>query len=334
MRVTQNSTYRLMETNLQRITTKLQDLQNQGATGLKLNSPSDDPAAIGPVISTRTQITNTSRYITTMGTTSDQMQSTDTYLGNIQTILDSAQQIAVHAINGGLSNSDLNSLADQIDQLKQQLLDTSNASINGKYIFAGYEENTKPFTENPTYDPLTYDPTDSTTWPVLYNGDANQTELEITPGETVETNITGNQLFMGISNANWQDSATPATGQPEAGKVDIFAALTRTEEAIRANNVDDPAGAGGGIQANITALHTAADQADSLRSKLGIQATRVDNATQQQQSVKTDLQQILSHYQDADAISTFADITQQQTAFQAALNITAQVSKISILDYL
>ena len=334
MIVTQNSTYTLMKTNLERITTKMQDLQNQGATGLKLNVPSDDPTAIGPVIATRAQLTDTSRYLTTMGTAADQMQSTDTYLGNIQTVLDSAHTLTINAVNGSLSQSDLNSIADQIDQLKQQLLDTSNASINGKYIFAGYQQNTKPFTVNSTYDPATYDPTDSTTWPVLYNGDANQTQFEITPGETVQTNITGNELFLGISNSNWQIAGTAANAQPEAGKVDIFSALTRASEAIRANNVDDPAGPGGGMQNSLTALHTGADQADRLRGQLGIQATRVDNATQQQQSVQTDLQQMLSRYQDADAISTFASLTQQQTAYQAALNITAQISKISILDYM
>ncbi len=334
MIVTQNSTYTLMKTNLERITTKMQDLQNQGATGLKLNVPSDDPTAIGPVIATRAQLTDTSRYLTTMGTAADQMQSTDTYLGNIQTVLDSAHTLTINAANGSLSQSDLNSIADQIDQLKQQLLDTSNASINGKYIFAGYQQNTKPFTVNSTYDPTTYDPTDSTTWPVLYNGDANQTQFEITPGETVQTSITGNELFLGISNSNWQIAGTAANAQPETGKVDIFSALTRASEAIRANNVDDPAGPGGGMQNSLTALHTGADQADRLRGQLGIQATRVDNATQQQQSVQTDLQQMLSRYQDADAISTFASLTQQQTAYQAALNITAQISKISILDYM
>jgi len=53
-----------------------------------------------------------------------------------------------------------------------------------------------------------------------------------------------------------------------------------------------------------------------------------------QTDVQIDLQMILSRYQDADAIETFAEITKQETAFQAALSITAKVSQISILDYL
>jgi flagellar hook-associated protein 3 FlgL len=330
MIVTENSTYRLMQTNLERITTKLQHLQNQGSTGLKLNAPSDNPSVVGPVIDTRSQITNTNRYITTMGTLSDQLKSTDTYLGNIQTILDKAQTIANNAVNGSLSSNDLSSLANQVDQLKQQMIDTANASIGGQYIFAGYQVTTKPFTENPSYTAAGYNSTDPTTWPVIYNGDTNETKMEITPGETVQTDVTGNELFLGISNTDY------AAGNYVQGtnQVDIFEVLTQTADAIRAGNVDDASGPGGGIENNITNLQNAATQADTYRSALGVQAARVDNANQQQQSVQSDLKQTLSNYQDADMVTTFANLSQIQTAYQAALKITSQVSSISILNYL
>ncbi len=63
MKVTQSSTYRLMNTNLDRITNTLQDLRNQGASGLKINKPSDDPTAIRPILTTRTEIRHTERYL-------------------------------------------------------------------------------------------------------------------------------------------------------------------------------------------------------------------------------------------------------------------------------
>lgn len=327
MIVSTNSSYRIMVTNLERISANVQNIETQGATGLKLNSPSDDPTAIGPVIATRAQITQTNRFITTMGTISNQMSSTDTYLGNINTILTSAQTVVTNAVNATLSSSDLSTLADQVDQLKQQLLDTANASINGHYLVAGNEITTEPFTVNPNYSASTYNPADSTTWPVRYNGNAQQTSVGITPGETVQTNITGNQLFLGISNSNWQGTTTAATNQPESGKVDIFTALTQASEAIRSGNTT-------AISSSLTNLQTAASQSELLRAQLGNEATRVDNATQQQQSVQTDLTQTLSNYQDADAITTFSDLTNMQTAFQAALSITAQISKISILNYM
>ena len=335
----------MLQTNLSRVTSRLEELRMQGATGIKLNNPSDDPSAIRPVLTTRTQLMHTDRYLETMGVTSDKMQATDGHLNHIENILQRIKEISINAINGAMSPQDLTIFADEVANMKQELLDSANAQVDGKYIFSGYAENTKPFIENPNYnpnppvDPLNlnppYDPADSTTWPYLYMGDANPTELEITPGEYLESNLTGNDLFLGISNSIMQAGgpSPPAVYASDTDRIDIFSVLTRTEEALRAGNIDDPLAAGGGLQASIDDLETAADQNRRLRSQLGNRASRVDTAMLHQEDVRIDLYQILSRYEDADAIETFNDIIKQETAFQAALSITSKVSQISILDY-
>jgi flagellar hook-associated protein 3 FlgL len=549
MKVTENSTYRLMQTNLDRITNDLLVLRNQGATGLKLNKPSDDPGAIRPVLTTRTQLQQNARYLETLGQASDKMAATDGHLAQVENVLVRVKEIAINSINSGLSESDMATLADEIAELKNELLDSANAVVNGKYIFAGYQDNTKPFTANPTYDPDSYDPGDTNTWPYFYNGDNNPTQLEITPGEVIETNLTGNEVFFGITNeiagtgtgyAPYQgeimtsgplvpgpyadditltDGLTPpgstftvlgsslealpgetnyagkvaglfnaagsgvtATANPavvdldlsltdfnnaegdvyhlditsggttipvqldgssgydlngmasalanttptptnltatsgtlangvsydisggslvltgpadgseiilsesitdlggvgavggisggdqtvygtftiapnsptdvkiegaspgdvgltadtlngSSGRLDLFTILTRAEEAIRAGNVDDINGAGGSIQTQIENLEIAANQNRNQRSTLGARAQRVDSAIVHQEDAQIDLKQILSRYQDADIIQVFNDITQKETAFKAALNVTSRVSQISILDY-
>lgn len=557
MKVTDNSTYRLMQTNLDRITNDLLVLRNQGATGLKLNKSSDDPGAIRPVLTTRTQLKQNDRYLETMGQAGDKMAATDGHMAQIENVLVRVKEIAINSVNSALSEADLATLADEIAELKQELLDTSNAVVDGKYIFAGYQEDTKPFSANPAYNPDLYDVGDVTTWPYHYNGDNNPTKLEITAGEVIESNLTGNEVFFGITNEiaaggyvnpyqgetmtsgpivpgpfvddiTLTDGLTPPgstftipgaaleslpgetnyagkvaglfstagppgtgltatalpatadlgplsltgfdetesdtysltitsgpsatavsvtldgasnnydytldglasalantvpaptnltatsgtlsngvsydissgslvltgpsdgseiilaesttdlgaigasggiTGGPQtvygtftiapnsstdvmiagpslgdagltadtlngsSGKVDLFTILTRTEEAIRAGNVDNISGAGGSIQAHIDNLEIAANQNRSQRSTLGARAQRVDSAMAHQEDAQIDLQQILSRYQDADMIDIFNSITQKEIAFQAALNVTARVSQISILDY-
>ena len=541
MKVTDNSTFRLMQTNLDRITNDLQDLRYQGATGLKFNKSSDDPGAIRPVLNTRTEIQETERYLETMGNSGDRMASTDSHLSHVENILVRVKEIAINSVNSSMSSSDLGTFADEIAELRNELLDASNAVVDGKYIFAGFQESTPPFVENPSYDPALYDENDVTTWPYLYQGDNNSTQLEITSQEFLEVNLTGNEVFMGVTNeiaetgyatpyqgqsvtsgaiqpttggditltpdggvpvtipsANLTDiddnfagrvadqfnlagagliattnaattdlgplnltgfndgagdtydfnitsggstisvtldgptgydysldglslalantlpqptnlsstggtlangvtydissgslvltgpddgseielsetitgagasggiggsqtaygtfniapnSATnvdiagaglsdfgiaPTTLDGATGNIDLFSVLMRTEEAIRAGNVDDPLGAGGSIQAQIDNLEVAADQNRGHRSTLGNRATRVDAAIIHQEDAKTDLKQILSRYQDADMIETYNDIIQKETAFSSALNITGRVSQISILDY-
>lgn len=215
MKVTENSTYRLMRTNLDRITNDLLVLRNQGATGLKLNKASDDPGAIRPVLTTRSQIQQNERYLETMGYAGDKMDATDGYMAQIENILVRAKELAINAVNSGLTNTDLGTLGNEIAELRTQLLDSANAKVDGKYIFAGYQEDTLPFTANPAYDPALYNEGDVTTWPYLYHGDHNPTKLEITPGEFLTSNITGNELFFGITNAVAANGyATPYQGQP------------------------------------------------------------------------------------------------------------------------
>lgn len=344
MKATEGTTYRMLQTNLNRVTNRLEELRMQGATGIKLNKASDDPASIRPVLTTRTQLMHTDRYLETMGVTLDKMQATDGHLDHVENILQRVKEISINAINGAMSPADLRIFADEVANMKQELLDSANAQVDGKYIFSGYAENTKPFVENPNYnpnppvDPLNpnppYDPADSTTWPYFYMGDPNPTELEITPGEFLEANLTGNDLFLGIDNSVMQAGgpSPPAIYASDPDRVDIFSVLTRTEEALRGGNISDPLGAGGGLESKLDELESAADQNRRLRSQLGNRAARVDTAISHQEEVKADLQQILSRYVDADAIETFNDIVQQETAFQAALSITAKVSDISILD--
>ena len=334
MQVTANATYSIMQNNLNQIESNLQTLQIEGSTGLSLNQPSDDPSVISPVINARQQITETGRYITTMGATTNQMQSTDTYLGSIITLLGKAQSEAQSAVNGTNSTADLSSLADQVNQIQQQMMQTANSEINDQYLFSGEKVTTEPFTTNPNYSAATYNAADSTTWPVLYNGDANQTQVEIAPSESVQTNLTGNELFLGISNSNWNGTTTAASNQPESGKVDIFTVLSQTAAAIQAGNVNNASGPGGGIENCIANLQTAANQVDGLRSQLGNQAATVTNVTTQMQSVQTDLQTTLGNYQDANSTTVFSDISNLQSAYQAALDITSQISKVSILNYM
>jgi flagellar hook-associated protein 3 FlgL len=134
---------------------------------------------------------------------------------------------------------------------------------------------------------------------------------------------------------------------PEQNRIDIFSLLERTEEVLRtrmadleaANALDAIGNTAGAdalrdkLEGKVDTLELAANQCRRLRSQLGNRASRVDVAMFHQADVKIDLQQVLSRYQDADAIETFNAIMQQETAFQAALSITSKVSQISILDY-
>jgi flagellar hook-associated protein 3 FlgL len=195
---------------------------------------------------------------------------------------------------------------------------------------------------------------DISTGALVLTGPADGSEIELTetivgtpsgilPGGTQTVYGTVNIATNSTTNVDIAGATTTSTGLASIGltagtldgasKMDLFTVLTRTEEAIRAGNVNDINGEGGSIQSQLRNLDIAAEQNRSLRSQLGARASRIDTAILHQEDAKIDLQQILSRYQDADIIEVYNDIMQKENAFKAALNITSRISQISILDY-
>ena len=311
MRATQTTTYRSLQAFLDRTSDKLQTLQLQAATGKKLNRPSDDPTAISPVLSARTQIQKSDRYIETIEAGLDRIDGMDGYLDSIESTLIRTHEITVAVGNGTLNANDLLTYADEIAHLRDTLQDDANAQIDGKYLFAGFSEKTKPFTANPNY------PTTESN-PLTYNGDNGLIEFEISPNELVNVNLTGNAVFLGDADGD---------GATDPGAVDIFAVLTTIEEALRAN---DPATA----NAQLADVETAENQVRSHRSLKGNLGRRLETAREHMEQIRVDMEEYRARFEDADILETISELQQQEQSFEAALNVTGRVSELSILDYI
>ncbi len=227
MRATQTTTYRSLQAFLDRTSDKLASLQLQAATGKRMNRPSDDPTAISPVLSARTQIKASDRYIETIETGLDRVDNADGYLDGLENTMVRLKEINVATINGSLSDTDMETFADEVHQLRASMIDSANAQVDGKYLFAGFAEKTEPFTLNPAYDPDLYDETDPSTYPVLYHGDSGQLEYEIAHNELIKVNSLGNEFMMGDFDHD---------GAVDSGSQDLFVLVTQLEEALRNGN--------------------------------------------------------------------------------------------------
>ena len=312
MRATQTTTYRSLQTFMARTGDQMSKLQLQVATGKRLTRGSDDPTAIRPVLNARTQIQSSDRYIETIESGLDRVEHMDGLLDGMENTLVRIKEISIAAVNGSLNTQDMLTYADEVAQLKAALLDTGNAQVDGKFVFSGFAEATKPFAPADPALPI------SSTNPVVYAGDNGAVEFEIAPNELIKVNMTGNQFMLGDAD---NDGAT------DPGAVDIFALVTSLEDELRANN---PAGVG----ALIDPLEVAANQVRSQRSIKGVVGRRLEVAREHMEQTKVDMEELRARYEDADILEAITNLQQQEQSFQAALSVTGRVSALSILDYI
>ena len=301
MRATQTTTYRSLQSFLDRTSDKLASLQLQAATGKRVNRPSDDPTAISPILSAKTQIQTSDRYIETIETGLDRIDGVDGYLDDIENTLVRLKEISIATVNSSLSPQDMLTYAEEVVHLRESLVASGNAQIDGKYIFSGFSEKTPPFAPNDPNQPV------SATNPIVYNGDNGSVEFEIAPNELIKVNLAGDDLMF--------------------GGVDIFALVTSFEDALRSN---DPAT----VQTLIDPLESAADQVRSQRSLKGNVGRRLEVALDHMEQIKIDMEAFRSRFEDADILETITEMQKQEQSFEAALNVTGKVSQLSILDYI
>lgn len=318
MKSTLAMNYRMLSANLENISNRLFDLRQQAATGKQMNRPSDNPAGIRPVLSYRVQIQSADRTLDQMSMARGEMQVLDSSLGHVENVMATAKETGISAMSGAANEEDRATYAGRISQLFDEIFQAANTQSSGKYLYAGYEENTPPFTLNEDYDPALYDPDDSDTWAVEYHGDANVKTVEIGTDKQIETALTGCRLFCGDADND---------GHADADGLDLFSMLKDFETAIRNNDRD-------AMDEGLEKLEQGADQVRRLRGRMGNNAWRIERAGEHLSEASIEFQKIISSYEDADVLDVFSKLVQQETAFEAALNVTTRIARLSILDFM
>lgn len=208
------TTYRNLQANLSSTSTTINELYIKASTGTEVAKASENPSAVGSILSCRTEIVKGERYVENCKNVQDNLTTSEIYLDSIEELMVRAKEIAITGANDSLSAADKATLADEVSQLQQELLDLANTQVNGKYLFAGYADQTLPFSGSP----------------VTYNGTSDHIMLEINPGSTVAKNITGEELFMSPVNlfTTLEDLHTALASGSSAN---VSATLTTLEEA-------------------------------------------------------------------------------------------------------
>src|ERR1017187_3744906 len=120
MRVTQNSFSDSLVGQLNTLTSRQYNLQNQVSSGLRVQAPSDDPTAMENTLNYQADNAAQTQYSSNISTLQSRATSIGNVLQSLQTIANRVGEIATLASDGTKSQADLNNYATEVSQLTQQ----------------------------------------------------------------------------------------------------------------------------------------------------------------------------------------------------------------------
>jgi flagellar hook-associated protein 3 FlgL len=267
----------------------------QLATGLRVNQPSDDPAAAAMLVLNRTETTQVNSYVHNLTNLSGQLQTADAALNSVTLSLQRAITIGVEAANGTLSATDRASIATEILGIEKQVLAAANTTFQGQFLFAGTATQTTPFVSDPTVPSG-----------VRYDGNSGVNSIPAGPSLSLQTNVPGSAIFT------------------SAGK-DVFQALTSLVSAIQSNS---------GIDTAISTLRSSFDFVLAQRVFYGNAVTQISEQTAWLNQVNLQLAAQENAVGGADLAKTTSDLVKADTARNATMQAASRVMGSSLFDFL
>jgi len=269
----------------------------QLATGLRVNVPSDDPAAAAANLVNTSQVAAVDQYVQNIDSVQQTMTTADSTLSSVITELTRAISLGVEGANGTMSSSDLQAISQQVSGIKSQIFSLANTSFQGVYLFGGTATSAAPFVEDA-----------SSSSGVSYAGNDQTNQIQTGEGQQIATSVPGDQLF-------------------GAGDTGVFGSLQTLVNALQSGSSSD-------IGTATTGLRTAFNAVNSSRVYYG---NTLSNLTEQENFLgqeKVNLQANENQLVAADPTKAAADMSQASIAQQAALQAIAKAQSLSLLNYL
>ena len=276
-----------------------QQLTEELSTGVKVNAISDDPAAFAENTILSAQLSADDTFSQTASSAESLLQVSDTALGSVVTQLTQAITLATQGVNGTQDSDNLKTIATQLSGIRDEVLSLANSSYLGRYIFAGSQGGTTPFTLDESTAPAT----------VTYNGDDDVSYVNTPNGHTIQLNVPGDQIFT-------------AAGAGVLGSLNTlindFASATASPTSV--TDLNSLRGALGYVDQQRTIIDNSISQftaASNYGSSESLQLQSAQNSLLQTDTAQVASQLSSAETQQAALTQVIAAIDQQGTLFSA-----------------
>ena len=278
--------------------TQVARAQEEIASGLRVNTPSDDPSVVSDILQINSSLARNTQIGQNLSNVTAEVNGAEGALSSAVSTLDTVATLASQASNFNRTAADRAEAAVEIQDQLQNLIGDANTSVGNRYVFSGDADQTAPYG-------LDLTTTNGTT---PYAGSAATRQVEDPRGGAFAVSLTAQQIF-------------------DAPGASVFAAVNAVRVALLANDQ-------AGITTALANLKTAQDSLNSSLAFYGGVQNQVADATAATSSIGLQLTSNLSAVRDADVVSVASDLTTDQLQLQAAFSARAKYPATSLFNFL
>jgi flagellar hook-associated protein 3 FlgL len=245
------------------------------------------------------------------------LTGTESALNSIDIQIDRLLELGQQGMSDINANRGREIISTEVDVIRTIIIDLSNTKEQGKYIFAGTQTTTLPFTFNTGPFTWTVPNTPAAPAAVNYDGNVGNIDLDISPTSSVTTNLSGELVFQGSRDA--LNNLNPDQ--------DLFIAVTQLRDGLASNDRDL-------IEQAYNNIREIKNRINVCITTVGSRQVQLENSATNLGDFNEALQSIQNTYEAPDYPWVISQFMAEQLSQEASLSILSKMGKYSLFDYI
>lgn len=294
MRIPNSMIMRTVKRNIEHQTEIVHDRQNQIGSGKRINKPSDDPLGAMRTQQMYGSINRLNQYERNHSFSKLWLGETESSVTQAQDLVMRMKELAVYMASGQHNAETRDNVSGEVQQMRDHMLALANSTAGGRYIFAGHETDSPAFLSNGTFA-----------------GDSGKILVNLDDDVQLNLNLNGDQVFQSTT----------------GGKtiIDTF------EDFVTALQSNDQATIGSAI---LDELDYSFDVLGKQIANVGAKVKSLDTAGDATADAKVVTKEQLGIIEEVDYFEAVSEMEAARTAFQAALQSSARIGKLSLINFI
>ena len=201
MRVSDSLQYRSVLQQLGSVQKQLFQATKQASSGQRIDAPSADPIGAARLVRIQSGLDATATYRSVIATSQGDLEMAESTLASAGELMARVSELALQGANGTMTAEARANIAEEVGQIREQLLALANQKGTQGYLFGGTATDDLPFDSSGTFQ-----------------GNDFERLAQIGQGETAVVSVSGAEAFTA------------------AGGRDVFADLSDLEAALLADD--------------------------------------------------------------------------------------------------